>query len=136
MTDWEIIEKRNVGRGGASNYGVQWNDVPAVAITKGGLTTNAKFVSAYCNGSSSILVLVKTDPRKLGLKIVPKDQFDPIAFTLSTVKNRTNTSGARHCTCKMVGKKFPDTVGCAYRAHTSADGKVIEVELSPENRCK
>lgn len=135
MTDWEVIEKKTLGRGGG-NYGNQWSEVPAVAVTKGGITVNGKFVDAFCNGSTSVLVLVAKDSRKIGLKFVPKDQFEPAAFTLSAIKSKRSKSRARHCTCKMVGKRFPDTTGFAYRAHTSADGRVIEVELSPENKCK
>jgi hypothetical protein len=131
MTDWEIIERKGVGRGTA--YGPSWDKFPAVAIVKGGISFNAKFCQAFVNGSGQALICVAKDARKLGIKIVPEGESAPEAFSIQ--KNGSHTN-AKRLNLKAIPARFPDCVGYAYRAHTSADGKVIEVELSPENRCK
>lgn len=132
MTDWEIVEKKQVGC--LSLHGEQWRTIPAVAVNKTGLSMNAPFVSAFAKHSTAVLILVAKDQRKIGLKFIPHGEFDPTAFKFSAIKSgKKGGSGSRSCHCKIVGERFPDCVGRAYRAHVDASGKVIELELTPEN---
>ena len=128
---WELIERKSTGR--HSKYGKQWDQVPAIGITKAGFSLNRKFCDAFCGKSTAVLVLIKRSARKIGLKMVLNGEFDPAAFSIRLNSPKKSQGGARIVSCKAAGVAFPDAVGHGYRAHSSADGRVIEIEISPEN---
>lgn len=127
---WENVEKKAIGRG--RKRGGLWNTVPAVAITKTSLFCNSVFESAFLNGRRGALVMIDRDAKRIGIK-VPGEQDDS-AFKWQQASCKSKKHKYCFITVKKIQATFPDCIGYDYRAHLNPKERVIEIDLSPENR--
>lgn len=130
---WEQLERGN-GPGGFSRP-KQWRECPCVKINKTGMTINKSFVEAFMGDSSHVLIFIDQVNRRIGFKVAEGGESN--AYRLSTIHaKKKKGSGSKHIGKDTFGKKFPDCVGYIFRAHLNPGERVIEVDLSPENRVK
>ena len=112
-------------------YGPKWLEVPCVAVNKGGLTLNPKFLELYCKGKCAAYICKDEERNLIGIKLVNEEESDDGAYRLSgTNKSRGST---RVLVCKYIAEERPDCIGKAFRAIRNANGSLIEIELSAEN---
>ena len=130
---WEEI--RSKGKGVVGCYGEMWNKVPCVSVGKCGLTFN--FVAAEAFGierGQYMRILFDPDRRVLGFKRCVNDEDLVGSYKVSlSGHGKITKSDTFHIHCDEIGKKCPDCIGHAYRAHLNAGERVIETELSSTN---
>jgi hypothetical protein len=136
---WETISIKTSGNRGAK-YGDEWWTVPAVSVTKGGLTFNQKFQEAFdCHVGSRILIHFDKEGHRLGFKIANgSDELLGSGTLRLSGKSNTGSKGtAISLACKAsLINRIIDCMGYAYRAHLNAGERLIEMSLDPKNRCK
>ena len=133
---WEEL-KRKGGVGGLATYGPKWDEVPAAALTKGGLTLN-KPAEQLFKGYKSTKLLIDSERRMIGMKLCGQEEGDG-AYDLK--RSLSSTGGKKYPGLYRIGatsliKRFPDALGFAYRIAFDASTKMMIIDLSPNNRLK
>ena len=130
MAEWEVIKPGSFGR---NPYGNQWKTVAAVAINKGGITLNSAFVERFVGRSTMCLLFSREG--MIGIKMIAPGEEVPDAFPIVNNNNKQTTK-AKKVACSRFTKALTDCIGRAYRAEMHPNGRIIQVELSPDNKLK
>ncbi len=115
-----------------------WLEYPAMRVGKGTVSFNTKAAEAYgLKSGDFVSFYIDRERGRVGIKCINgiEDQ-ERFGFKLrfSAKKGSKGKSGTVVTGCTMVAKRFPDCVGRAFRLQLNTGERIIEADMSPDNR--
>ena len=134
---WKQVELRSRTRG----HSPGWLEYPAMSVGKNSVAINLKAVEAYGLKAGDFVSFYTDKERgKVGIKCINgmEDQ-ERFGYKLRIGQKRDVQQGKRKkgtltTGCSAVPKAFPDCVGRAFRLQLNTGERIIEADMSPDNR--